>query len=388
MFLAILLTVLVITRSSASATECTDLILYSSPQTVHKLTEIFYEEKERESFKLQVIERRLFPIYHEPAPRRLIIMSGVNSSGKSYLAQELVDHDTTAIFISMRSIYIEIARDFFLNRKKNEFEKVYDVVGNSFLGLLGMNRESLLMKKILQDIRNKEEFLNALEQLETIYDRDIFQNINRALLQRAMPFLCLGRNVIFDRISYEKDLSIFEEVKPLRVLIYCSLPQLIRRTQERSFKALLKKDPNEYRFCLSACWNFTEFYRPKTREDKGSDLGNLSRDEFLTQIEEAYTLSVPDLSPEFISQFSSLKQDLLRSMKFHKTKNIKIYSRDTVDLVLDTSNLSPRESFFQLLESINFIRALPPRIVFTYPLTTKDISNVGNLLTIFSGRKK
>lgn len=382
-FLIILQNLILIVGSTATTNiafgmDCTDLVLYKPHQTIRKLVEVFYEEKEKESFKLQITERRLFPTYHEPLPRRLIIMSGVNSSGKSYLSQEFVNNDPTAIFISMRSVCVEIARDFFMNRKKTEFESVYTVVGNSFFGLLGMDRKNTLMKKILQDVKNREEFLDALTQLEKVFDRGIFQNINKALLQKAMPFLCLGRSVIFDRISYEKDLSIFEEVKPLRVLTYCSLPELIRRAQERSFRALLKKDPNEYRFCLSTCWNFTEFFRHKTKNDRGSDLGNLSRKVFLAQLEEAYTLSVPDLSSDFISQFTSFKQDLLRSMSFHKTKKIKLYSRDEVDLVLDTSSLSPRESFFHLVKSINFIRALPSRMVFPYPLTTKDLSRYIN----------
>jgi len=349
------------------------LVVYKPRQPLSGIIKNLYEEIEKKSFILQTIEIKLLSLYKEPLPQSIIILSGVNSAGKSYLAQRLANYDPLTVFISMRAVRIEILCNFLSKRRATEFQKVYSAVGDSFIGLFGANKESPMMKTILNDIKNKEEFLGALDELEKIYDINIFHNINKAMLEKAMPFLCLGRSVVFDPVSYEHDFCIIEELNPVCVLVYCSLPCLIERAQERNFKALMDKDANEDRSYLNLCKTFTKFFRPKKRKERGLGLGNLSKDEFLAKIEEAYELSKFSLHLDFILSFPSFKENLLHSMNFHNTKIIKIYPRNAVDFVLNTSNLFPQESFTYLQHAIKLIRDFSPKVKLTHPLTIKDL---------------
>jgi len=239
-----------------------------------------------------------FVYYFYPVKKGgIIILDGVSSSGKTSLANCLMKF--------LDSTYKKVALD--------------DYVADVFLAKKKLNIPHKKFISIIRECRDR-------------------------MYEEIIRLTSCGKNVLLDTVlsglEGEKDIDIaFEKLKGLevvKILVYCPLPLVTERIEERNAKSFFDDKPEEMR-SIAATLQFCNVYKVLESDDDFF-IGTLSKKD----IELAYKF--PDFVPkQDIKIFDAVKNKLLFSFGLFDRESVKIAPRQQYDCVVDTSKCSPEE---------------------------------------------
>lgn len=237
----------------------------------------------------------------------IIILDGVSSSGKTSLANHLIQ--------LLGNSYQKIALD--------------DYVADIFLQKKELN---LPHKKFIEIIRNRRN---------NMY-HDIMRMVNK------------GKHVLLDTVlsglEGKKDVKIafemLQEVSIVMILVYCPLVLVSERIEERNERSFFEDKPKEMR-SIAATLQFCNVYKV-VESDEDYCIGTLSK----CDVESAYIF--PDFVPKQDMQvFDMVKKRLIFAFDLCNKDFVRIAPRLQYDYIIDTSKYTPEACAEKIYDTLS-----------------------------------
>lgn len=319
------------------------------------------EETYRKSFSAQLADLEAFHNSHKNQ-RSLFILMGTSSSGKSSLLEEFERNNQFVILLKTRELWKNMVFDHLRQRNKEAFDSLFQVFGDSLFGFLFCSLDDPIIGRKFRGRVDRATLLTQLETLQNLskpYINEFYPKRNFLIPELVRRILSLGKDVVLDNVPNKQDLSLFSQMNPYVVLVYCPFDKLSSRIKRRN----LEDDVLEWRPTLGVYEEFASFFRSKVPNENVRSLGFLRKRKvsscidtgFKTQSEEGVTFgSLQKIIPN--EELRTFKSKVLQNMGFDEADKVEIVTRYIQpSFVINTSRLLPQQAAMLFQAYINWV---------------------------------
>jgi hypothetical protein len=255
--------------------------------------------------------------------------------------------------------------DHLRQHNKEAFDSLFQVFGDSLFGFLFCSLDDpIIVRKFKGRVDRAEATLftqlEILQNLSKPYIKEFYPKRNFLIPELVRRVLSLGRDVVLDNVPNKQDLSLFTQMNPYVVLVYCPFDKLSSRIQRRN----LEDDVLEWRPTLGVYEEFASFFRSKEPSENIKSLGSLKRQKvlslidvgFKTQSEEGITFGSLQRAIQ-TEELGAFKVKILKNIGLSKAEKVDIVPRYYIqpNFVINTSRLLPQQAAMLFQTYINWV---------------------------------